>query len=38
MPKIGYTFDGIPENFFNVPGASTTNPENSGTITAVEAK
>jgi hypothetical protein len=34
--KSGYTFDGVPQNFFTVPGATTvTNNPNSGVITAV---
>jgi len=32
--KTGYTFTGVAENFFKVSGATTTNPANSGTITA----
>ena len=31
----GYTFNGVPENYFTVPGASATNSANSGVITAV---
>ncbi len=31
----GYTFNGVPENYFTVSGASATNSANSGTVTAV---
>ncbi len=34
-PKTGYTFSGVPADFFTVTGATTTNPADSGVITAV---
>jgi len=34
-PKAGYTTTGITANFFNVSGATATNPANSGVVTAV---
>ena len=34
-PKADYTFKGVPQNSFTVPGALATNPANSGIITAV---
>jgi len=34
-PKTGYTLTGVMANFFKVAGASTTNPTNSGVVTAV---
>lgn len=34
-PETGYTFAGVPENFFTVSGATATNAANSGIITAV---
>ncbi|MRN53028.1 S-layer homology domain-containing protein [Paenibacillus monticola] len=33
-PKAGYTLTGVPENFFTVAGATTTNDADSGTVTA----
>ncbi|MBN1630699.1 MAG: hypothetical protein JW990_13110, partial [Thermoleophilia bacterium] len=33
--KAGYTFIGVPANFFSVAGATATNPANSGVVTAV---
>ena len=36
--KAGYTLTGVAENFFTVTGATATNPENSGVITAVFSK
>ena len=33
--KTGFTFDGVAANFFSVAGATTTNPANSGVVTAV---
>jgi len=35
IPKEGYTLEGIGENYFTVPGATTTNATGSGIITAV---
>ncbi|NLL51807.1 MAG: LCP family protein [Peptococcaceae bacterium] len=35
VPKDGYTLEGIAENSFTVPGASTTNAAGSGIVTAV---
>ena len=34
-PKDGYTLNGVGGNFFSVPGAATTNPAESGVVTAV---
>ena len=34
-PKTGYTFSGVPADFFTVAGATTNNSANSGVITAV---
>ncbi|MRN53029.1 S-layer homology domain-containing protein [Paenibacillus monticola] len=35
IPKAGYTLTGVPANFFNVAGATTTNEANSGVVSAV---
>jgi len=35
IPKYGYTLKGVPQNFFKVSGANTTNDINSGVVTAV---
>lgn len=35
VPKIPYTLSGVPANFFTVTGATTTNAEGSGVVTAV---
>ncbi|HCE47042.1 MAG TPA: hypothetical protein DET40_26135 [Lentisphaeria bacterium] len=35
VPKVGYTLTGVAANFFKVAGATTTNPANSGVVTAI---
>lgn len=34
VPKAGYTFEGVPANFFTVPGSTTTNDADSGAVVA----